>query len=117
MKLNRFLLLLMISFLFYSCNYRTPSKVRFEKITRIQLSDSITVIQDRFENSGPDYGLFYKVTLNQNDCDTILKLIRESNDWKEVGNKWKFYKTQNGTIYNIIFFKDECLISYNEDLI
>jgi hypothetical protein len=103
--------------LLYSCNYRTPSEIRFEKITKISLPDSITILQDRFEESGPDYGLFYIVVLKENDCEKILKLIKASSDWDKDGNKWKFYKTVNGIIYNIVFSVEECQISYYEDLI
>jgi hypothetical protein len=117
MRLNRLLSFLTILLLLNSCDYRTPSKERFEKITKISLPNPITVIQDRFEESGPDYGLFYKVTLNQNDCISILNLIQVSNDWKKNDHKWEFYKTENGIIYNIVFSKNECQISYNEELI
>ena len=107
----------MICVFINSCNYRTPSKIRFEKITKISLSDSITITEDRFEDSGPDYGLFYKVILEENECAKILKFISESKDWKKDENKWRFYKREDGIIYDIAFSEYDCQISYSEDLI
>ena len=117
MKLNTFYWALVISVLLNSCNYRTPSKDRFEKITKISLPNSINVTYDRFEESGPDYGLFYKVSLNQTDCLEILDKIEKSNEWIKKSNEWTFNKTIDGIIYNISFSVKECQITYDEILI
>jgi hypothetical protein len=117
MSLKIAISIISILILFNSCDYRTPSKDRFENITKIELTDSINVIQDRFEDSGPDYGLFYKFTLNDINCLDLKSKIERSKDWVKKGNEWTFYKTVNGTIYNITFSIEKCQISYNEDLI
>lgn len=100
-----------------SCDFRTPSKERFENITKIELTDSINVIQDRFEDSGPDFGLFYKFTFNESDCLAFKSKIQQSEDWIQEGGEFKFNKTVDGIIYNITFSIQECQISYYEDLI
>lgn len=99
------------------CSYRTPSKVRFEKITGIELSDSITVIEDRFEESGNDYGLYYKISIPENVCVKISDDIKKSKNWERTRNVWRFNKTIDGIRYDIIFSIDECKISYSESLI
>ena len=100
-----------------SCNYRKQSKERFEKITKIELSNSINVIIDRFESAGPDYSLFYKFGLNENDCLDFKSKLKESKEWINKDGVWTFYKTVNGIIYKINFSEKECKVSYNEDLI
>lgn len=100
-----------------SCDYRRSSKDRFEEITQIELPDSIKVLQDRFEESGTDYGLFYKVSLNQKNCLEMLGKIQKSNGWVEKQNEWTCYKTVDGIIYNITFSIENCQIVFNEDLI
>lgn len=117
MNLKITISIISVLFLLNSCDYRTPSKDRFENITKIELTDSINVIQDRFEESGPDYGLFYKFTLNDTDCLELKTKIEQSNEWEKKDSEWTFYKTVNGIIYNITFPFEDCQISYNEDLI
>jgi len=117
MKLKFTFSIVSILILCNSCDYRTPSKNRFENITKIELTDSIIVIQDRFEDSGPDYGLFYKFTFNESDCLDFKSKIQQSEVWIKEGGDFKFYKTVDGIIYNITFSTEECQISYYEDLI
>ncbi|MEM9675352.1 MAG: hypothetical protein ACFB15_21075 [Cyclobacteriaceae bacterium] len=117
MKLNTVGCIIAILLLHESCNYRKPSKARLENITGISLSDSIIVTQDLFEESGPDYGLFYKVILNKKECQEISEIIDASEGWVQEGGTWKFYKTVDGTIYNITFTIDECFIFYREELL
>lgn len=117
MKLKSLCVLILTLVLLNSCDYRTPSKDRFEKITKIELSDSINVTEDRFESAGPDYGLFYKFGLNENDCLGFKSKMKESEGWINKDGVWTFYKTVDGIIYNITFSGKECEISYNEDLI
>lgn len=100
-----------------SCNYRTPSKDRFEKITKIKISNSIKVTEDRFESSGPDYSLFFKFYLIESYCLNFKSQIIKSEEWIKKNNSWDFYKTVDGTIYNITFSLQECQITYREDLI
>ena len=116
MKLIIIPALLFSLFIFNSCD-RTPSRNRFETITKIELTDSINVIHDRFEDSGPDYGLFYKFKLNENDCLDLQSKIQQSDDWEKQEGNWTFYKTVDGIIYNITFSIQDCQISYQEDLI
>ena len=73
--------------------------------------------EDRFEESGPDYGLFYKVSLSKSDCLEMCNKIRKSKDWTEDEEVWRFYKAVDGTIYNITFYPDMCRFSYIEELI
>lgn len=117
MRLRHFLLLFGLSVLIYSCNYRTPSKIRFEKNTGLNLPDSITVLQDRFEESGPDYGLFYKIQIKETECLEILEQLESLNDWEKVQDRLEFQKTDDGIIYNILILKDENIIVYREELI
>ena len=117
MKKVKIYWIVIITLLLNSCNYRTPSKVRFEKITGIELSDSIKVIEDRFEGSGPDYGLYYKISISKKDCVELFKNIEKSKDWIKDGNLWQFNKSIDGITYDIVFSVDECKISYNEELI
>jgi len=117
MKLKSVFAFSLILILLSSCDYRTSSKDRFEKITKIELSDSINVTEDRFESLGPDYRLFYKFDLNKNDCIDFKSKIKNSEGWVNNNNEWSFNITVDGTIYNITFFEQECQVSYNEDLI
>jgi hypothetical protein len=110
-------LVLIITILLNSCNYRTPSKDRFEKITGVELSDSIKVIEDRFEESGPDYGLSYKISISEKDCVKLTENIEKSKDWTKDGNMWRFHKVINGITYDIVFFIVEHQILYSEELI
>ena len=116
MNLKNFFVIIIIALILKSCDYRTPSKIRFEKITSINLPNSITVIQDRFEESGPDYGLIYEISLNKIECYKILEKIKNSEDWINSNNKWKFDKTTDGIIYQIIFLENECQINYIEEI-
>lgn len=111
------ILMFSLIFILSSCNYRTPSKIRFEKITNINLPDSIEVLEDRFESSGPNYGLFYEFKLNEEGCSNFFNQIKKSSEWTKTKKGWEFHKTSEGIIYNIIFINDECEIRYNEDLI
>lgn len=115
MKKNYWIII--ISLFLNSCDYRTPSNVRFEKITKIALPNSMKVIQDIFEESGPDYSLFFKVSFNENDCLEMLEKIQKSKTWTKDASEWKFYKTIDGITFNIVFSVEKCQISYNEDLI
>ncbi len=117
MKTVKIYSIVIIILLLNSCNYRTPSKVRFEKITGVELSDSIKVIEDRFEESGPDYGLSYKISISKKDCVELTENIEKSKDWTKDGNVWRFHKTIDGITYDIVFSVVECLISYYEELI
>lgn len=100
-----------------SCDYRTPSKDRFEKVTKIELSGSIKVSEDRFETAGSDYGLIYKFGLNESECLDFKSKIKESQGWIKKDTVWTFYKIVDDTIYNITFSEQECEVTYNEDLI
>lgn len=100
-----------------SCNYRTPSNVRFEKTTGINLPDSITVIQDRFEDAGPDYELFYEFIITEKICVEILEKLENSNNWKKWNNRLAFERTNNGITYIILIIKKENKIIYREYLI
>lgn len=115
MKLVKFYWITLIFLLLSSC--RTPSKERFQKITGIELSDSITVIEDKFEESGPDFGLSYIILISKNDCIAISNFIENSDEWRKDGKNWKFHTTKNGITYDIVFSIDECKISYYENLI
>jgi len=116
-NMRAFWLVLIIVFSFGACNYSTPSDVRFEKTTGIFLTDSITILQDRFEESGPDYGLYFEFKLKENDCIEIMEIISKSKDWEKIDNGWKLYKTDDGIIFNISFSIDDCKIIYREELI
>lgn len=102
-------------FIVIACNYRTPSKERFENNTDINLPNSIVVIEDRFEESGPDYGLFYEFQTDATNCLEILEYLKESNDWKKIGKE--FRKTQDGIIYFISITTNENKVVYREELI
>ena len=115
MKFEKFFCIALILLLLSSCI--TPSKERFQKITGIKLSDSITVIEDKFEESGPDFGLTYIVLISKNDCLKISSILENSNEWRKNGNIWEFYTAKNGITYHIIFSVDECKITYYETLI
>lgn len=117
MRLKLILLIFGFLFLLISCNYRTPSNVRFETNTDIKFPDSVTVIQDRFEEAGPDYGLFYEFKTKESDCLKILEQLENSNEWKKVQNRLEFQKTNDGIIYNILILKDRNTIIYREELI
>lgn len=117
MTLKRVSIFDTILMLLISCSYRTPSKIRFKKITNLDLPDSITVIQDRFEESGPDYGLFYEFMINEKSCLEILETLEKSNDWEKANNRLEFQKTNDGIIYSILILKDEKKIIYREELI
>lgn len=117
MILKRINSVITILFFLNSCDYRISSKDRFEEVTGINLKDEVKVIEDRFEELGPDYSLIYKVLLSEKDCIEMVKSVQELKDWIKDENNWQFYKTIDGIIYNIIFSIDECQISYNEDLI
>jgi len=115
-SLNTLIIFLIIVF-FSSCNYRTPSNIRFTRTTGIELSDSIIVIEDRFEESGPDYGLFYEFKIQEKECMEIINSMSNSKDWKETEIGWEYYKTIDGIIYIISFSKHDCKIIYREELI
>jgi len=115
MKLVKFCWITLILVLLSSC--RTPSKVRFEKITGIEISDSITVIEDKFEEAGPDYGLTYVILISKKDCLEISNYLENSKKWRKKGNDWEFHETINGITYDIVFSVRECKITYNENLI
>ena len=117
MSLRHFLLLFGLSILIYSCIYRTPSNIRFEKNTGLNLPDSIAVLQDRFEESGPDYGLFYKIQIKETDSLEILEQLDNLNDWKKAQDSLEYQKTNDGIIYNILILKDKNIIVYREELI
>lgn len=117
MKIVKIYLIVILTLLFNSCNYRTSSKVRFEKITGVEFSDSIKVIEDKFEESGPDYGLSYKISISKKDGVGLTDNIVKSKDWVKDGKVWRFHKTIEGITYDIVFSESECLISYNEELI
>ena len=116
MRLQIYILILGFSFLIISCNYRTPSNLRFERITKINLTDSITVIQDKFEESGSDFGLIYVFKVKQKDCLKILKKLEKSNDWKKLDNRLEFQKTNDDINYNIQVLNEENKIIYQEEL-
>lgn len=115
MKLVKFSWIIFILMLVSSC--RTASKERFEKTTRIELSNSITVIEDKFEESGPDFGLTYVILISKKDCFDISNFLENSKKWRKNGNDWEFHETINGIKYDIVFSVSECKISYNESLI
>lgn len=115
MRLVKYYWIIVIFMFLSSC--RTTSKVRFEKTTGFELSDSVTVIEDRFEESGPDFGLTYVILVSKKDCFEISKRIKNSKDWIKNGNVWEFHKTIDGIIYDIVFSYGECKIYYNENLI
>lgn len=117
MKSKLFLLISGFLFLMFSCNNRTASSIRFEKITGINLPDSITVIQDRFEEVGPDYALFYEFKIKEKNCLEILEKLEKSNDWEKSNDKLEFQKTNDGIIYIILILKDDNKIQYREELI
>ena len=117
MRIRHFLLLFGLSVLIHSCNYRTPSKIRLEKNTGLNLPDSITVLQDRFEESGPDYGLYYKILIKETDCIEIIEQLDNLNDWRKTQDRLEFQKTNDGIIYNILILKEENIIVYREELI
>ncbi|WP_340153373.1 hypothetical protein [uncultured Marivirga sp.] len=81
------------------------------------MSDSITVIEDIFQESGPDYGLSYKVSLTKNECLILIDEVQKSPDWEQEGSEFEFYKTIDGIIYNITFSSKECIITYYEDMV
>lgn len=116
-KLESLYVFILTLTLLNSCDYRTPSMDRFEKITKIKFSDSINVIEDRFESAGPDYSMFYKFSLNESDCQYFKSKIQKTEDWIKKDKEWTFYKTVDGIIYNITFSEQDCKVSYNEDLI
>jgi len=107
--------MVLILVLLSSC--RTPSKARFEKITGIELSDSITVFEDKFEESGPDYGLTYIILISTKDCSELSKELENSKEWRQNGSNWEFHETINGITYDIVFSVSEHKITYNENLI
>jgi len=117
MKIKHFIILASIITVMSSCNYRTPSSIRFEKITGIALPDSITVIKDRFEETGPDYGLFYEFIITEEVCFEILENLEKSNDWKKWENSLEFQRINDGIIYNILIVINENKIIYREELI
>ncbi|GEM_PF-4874940 len=106
--------IIFLTLLINSCDYRTPSKDRFEKITGIELSDSIKVLNDSFTEMGPDYSLSYKLTLSQNECENVIIKIQERNNWNLQHDEWEFNKTANNTYYNITFSIENCQLSYLE---
>lgn len=106
--------IIFLTLLINSCDYRTPSKDRFEKITGIELSDSIKVLNDSFTEMGPDYSLSYKLILSQNECENVIIKIQEKNNWSLQHNEWEFNKTANNTYYNITFSIENCQLSYLE---
>lgn len=117
MKSIHFIVFISIMLLMNSCNYRTPSKIRFEKNVGIDLPDSLTIIQDRFEESGPDFGLYYEFQLDEKNCLEFIEKINKSNEWERTKNGWKFRKSDDGIIYSVFFSNDDCEIFYTEELI
>ena len=117
MRAKPVLLIFGFSLLLISCNYRTPSNIRFEKNTGITFPYTVAVLQDRFEESGPDYGLFYEFVIQEKDCLEILERLEGSNEWKKVQDRLEFQKTNDGIIYNIMILKDKNTIIYREELI
>lgn len=115
MKLLIFFWIILILVFFSSC--RTPSKERFEKIIGIELSDSIKVIEDKFEESGSDYGLTYVIIISKKDCLNLSNYIESSKKWSKKETVWEFHETIDGIMYDIIFSGSECKITYDETLI
>ncbi len=104
-------------FLLIACNYRTPSNVRFEKSTGIGFPDSATIIQDRFEETGPDYGLIFEFELKEKECSEIYKQLESSSHWKKIEDTPEFIKIDDRIIYKIQILKEKNIVSYQEELI
>jgi hypothetical protein len=74
-------------------------------------------MEDRMRSHGADYSLFYRVCLDQNDCNSVLQHISVSKNWIEHKDTWMFHKDVNGILYDIEFSISECQILYQEVLI
>lgn len=64
--------------LLISCDYRTPSRIRFSKICDIDIPKGAEVIKDEYQDMLQDYAIIYEIKLNREECEGLTKSIRNS---------------------------------------
>ncbi|MCK4661823.1 MAG: hypothetical protein KAT68_03075 [Bacteroidales bacterium] len=71
-------LIVICIFLIISCNYRTPSRIRFSKICDIKIPKDIKVIRDEYQDMWQDFAIIYEIKLSPKNCNELTRSIRES---------------------------------------
>ena len=61
-----------------SCNYRTPSRIRFENNLNIKIPKDIKVIKDEYDGNIGDYSIEYEIKMSEEDCKVLINSIRNS---------------------------------------
>jgi len=67
-----------IFLLFLSSCGRTPSELRFEKATDINIPSNVEVIRDEYQDMDQDYAIYYSIKLDQKQFDQIRQSIQDS---------------------------------------
>jgi hypothetical protein len=61
-----------------SCNYRTPSKIRFSKNMDIEIPNDIKILKDEYQDMMQDYAIIYEFKMNEKSCKDLSMSIRKS---------------------------------------
>lgn len=61
-----------------SCDYRTPSRVRFSKSCDIEIPKDVVVTKDEYQDMWQDYAIVYDLELTQQNCTELTMSIRNS---------------------------------------
>jgi len=69
---------ILVILLVISCNYRTPSRIRFEKNLNIEIPKDIEVVKDDYQSNIQDYSLDYEIRMSKEDCKVLTNSIRSS---------------------------------------
>jgi len=120
------LVLLLAVALFSSCDYRTPSKSRFETACGIEIPDKATVLKDHYVEAGKEYGIEYNVQLTEADMKKCVKDILKSkrfsaaatdknNSWIPAKLGFSFYLAKDGIYYQVEVDTMNNVIEYNEE--
>lgn len=118
-------LLLIVFCLISSCDYRTPSDIRMERHTKLELPDNITVLKDEYVDAGKDYSIQYNVVVDDSGMKKVTQHIRSSKNysidaaekngaWISSGKGYYFFLAEEGISYELIVDTTTNVIYYNE---
>lgn len=141
-QINRtyiFLLGLLVVFLVYNRDYRSPSKERLEKSSKIKLPTDFKVLKDEYQDMWQDYCIVFDIQMDQKSSIELIESIKKSafynpnafhnGIWKETdfisvdsvkavwsksSSGYDFSRPYDRTTYSITFDTLTNKLSYNE---
>jgi hypothetical protein len=69
---------LFIVLLLVGCSYRVPSKELFSESCGIEIPEGCQIVQDKYEDMGQDWTIYYNLKMNRADCAKLVQSIRSS---------------------------------------